>query len=242
MKIKLISDLHQEFYHDEELYKNDSNVDVLVVAGDLAVGYAKVYRALERFADNYKDVIYVPGNHEYYGNTIEAFDSKLKAAIVEPNIHFLNPGSVKIGEVTFIGATLWTNFGGDLFAQQVSARSINDFISIKEFSTSKACNLYYKHCKFIEEGLQKLEGKKIVVTHFLPTKECIAPRFKGPDLINKYFANSLENLIEEYQPEAWFFGHTHDQINYDHIKTKVVANPYGYYKNANYPEFIYEIL
>lgn len=64
MKIRLISDVHFEFYEDSELYTNHNNANVLVIAGDLNVGPVRCFSALKRFAQNYDHVVYTSGNHE----------------------------------------------------------------------------------------------------------------------------------------------------------------------------------
>ena len=66
----------------------------------------------------------------------------------------------------------------------------------------------------------------------MPARECIAPRFRGPDLINDYFANDLGNYIAEMTNAVWLFGHTHDATDIMLGDTRVVANPHGYYNSG----------
>ena len=244
MKIRLLSDLHHEFYEDKTLYQNTHKADVLVVAGDLAVGYEACWQALKQFADTHEHVVYTTGNHEYYKGKISEFDEAIKQFSENTNIYFLNPGMKKIGDVTFIGANLWTNFQGDGWAQQACARSISDFSVIKGFSTDKACQLHANHIKFIREAYLAAEGKKVIVTHFLPAKECISPQWQGASnaTLNKYFANNEgEHISTLSNTPYWLFGHTHDQVDITLGNTRVIASPYGYNKNHDYKEKILEI-
>ena len=55
-------------------------------------------------------MIYVAGNHEYYGQKIPKLTRELKELAAGTNVHFLETESVTIGEVEFLGATLWTDF------------------------------------------------------------------------------------------------------------------------------------
>jgi len=68
MKIKLISDIHVEFGHPNSMVPDrlpNEGVDVLVIAGDLAVGYKKrLKKALRKFCDRFEHVIFVLGNHD----------------------------------------------------------------------------------------------------------------------------------------------------------------------------------
>lgn len=240
MLIELVSDLHHEFYEDLHLYKNPNNVQVLVIAGDLAVGSTNVHIALKRFKESYEHVVYVPGNHEYYGSTIRDFDDSISDFTRNSGIHFLNPGTIKIEDTTFVGAALWTNFQEDHFARLAAKDRISDFYNIKDFSTTNCVELNTIHKQYIKQMLQ-LSNRVVVVTHFLPTLSCISQRFRGAGLLNKYFANDLEDLVEEYQPLAWLFGHTHDQINYQHAATQVIANPYGYNQNKGYSKCLISV-
>jgi hypothetical protein len=60
-----------------------------------------------------------------------------------------------------------------------------------------------------------------------------APRFRGPDLINDYFANNLGEYISTMSDTTWLFGHTHDATDIVIGDTRVVANPHGYYTALN---------
>ncbi len=244
MKIRLLSDLHHEFYEDKNLYQNPDKADVLVVAGDLAVGHDACWAALKQFADTHEHVVYTSGNHEYYRTQIAEFDDYIKRFSQGTNIHFLNPGMTKIKDVTFIGANLWTNFQDDVWAQQTAARGISDFSLIKGFSTSQASNLHATHFKFIREAYDAAEGRKVIVTHFLPAIECISPRWNTPGnaTLNKYFANDYGNWISGLTDVPyWLFGHTHDNVDVAIGDTRVIANPYGYNKNNKYTEKVVEV-
>jgi len=240
MKIRLLSDVHQEFYEDRDLYTNKGE-EVLVIAGDLNVGHDRCWSALKRFAEHTKEVIYVPGNHEYYHGNIAEFDDYLKRFSYGTSVHFLNPGRVSIGGVTFIGAALWSNFGNNDFNRVICANRINDFRVIKGFSGTKCAELYEQHAGYIKDQYEAVEGKKVIITHFLPATECIAPEFKGPDIINYYFANDLGGWISELEDTTWLYGHTHTPGEQTIGTTRLIANPYGYNKNPYYKECLIEV-
>jgi predicted phosphodiesterase len=240
MKIRLLSDIHQEFYEDKELYKSQGE-DVLVLAGDINVGHERTWSALKQFYENQTNIVYVPGNHEYYRHSINTFDDYISRFTRDTNIKFLNPGSVTIAGVTFIGATLWTDFRSDTIAKAICSRNIRDFSVISGFSTNKCVQLNTEHIKYIRDAYSKFNGKKVIVTHFLPAIECIAPEFQGPDLLNYYFANDYGDWIADLKDTTWLFGHTHSLVDKFLGDTRVVANPYGYNYNSNYKECIIEV-
>lgn len=242
MKIRLMSDLHTEFRLPyKQLPLSDyCGEDVLVLAGDIASGSTNTIAVLKFFkAQGYKHVVYVPGNHEYYGTSIYDFDNKMRQKCwAEEGIHFLNCDSVEIDGVLFVGATLWTNFRDNIFSMKAAGRAIADFHYIKgfspempQFSTNDAAKLFYKHWEYIRDAYEQRNGRKVVVvTHFLPALECISPRFWNPaDLLNDYFASDLGNYIADMEDTVWMFGHTHDPIDKVIGNTRIVCNPHGYW-------------
>lgn len=210
--------------------------DVLVLAGDIASGATNTADVIQYFLDQgFPKVVYVPGNHEYYGSTIQHFDDKLLNFCERTrNAHFLRPGTVTIDGVMFTGATLWTNFADNPISQSVCGRMINDFRQIKNFKTRDAYDLYYKHLDYIKQSYEQRGDKPVViVTHFLPARECIAQRWQGTELINDYFANDLGSMIADMKNTTWLFGHTHDAIDLTLGNTRLVCNPHGYYNALN---------
>ena len=242
MKIRLVSDIHQEFYEDTSLYKT-CNEDVLVLLGDLHTGAHQTQKTLRKFREKTQQtIIYIPGNHEYYRTTISDFDAAISLSTRDLGIHLLNPGMVRVGGITFIGATLWSNFRRDGMAKFVCNRGINDFRNIKDFDTDKCADLHEQHIEYIKSAyLAAAEGPRVICTHFLPAVECIAPEYRGPDLINYYFANDYGNYISTLQNTTWLFGHTHTPVDITLGDTRVISNPYGYNKNPNYQEMILQL-
>lgn len=238
MKIRLLSDLHTEFRlpyktHAMSEYRGE---DVLVLAGDIASGSSNAKDVIKHFLDcGFPRVVYLPGNHEYYGSTIKHFDdAMLDFAEITRGVHFLRPGQVEIDGVLFTGGTLWTNFMDNPISQSVCGRMINDFRQIKDFRTRDAYDLYYKHLDFITQSYEQRGNRKlVVVTHFLPARECIAPRWQSGELLNDYFANDLGSWIASMQNTTWLFGHTHDAVDLQLGNTRLVCNPHGYYNAMN---------
>lgn len=245
MKIILFSDIHTEFIKGsaikDYLYPMlHADADVCVLAGDIASGRGNVRNVLNIFAKHYSHVIYIAGNHEYYGSDLVTFDSLDN---LPKNVHFLNPGFVHIcnkeGElVSFIGATLWTNFRNDPFAMIAAKSMISDFRLIKGFSPEIAATRYNRDLEFIQSAYENISNKKVIVTHFLPAVECISPRFRGDNLLNNYFSNDLGDYIATLSNTTWMFGHTHDTMDFFINDTRMVCNPKGY-PNEHYNNFDY---
>lgn len=238
MKIRLLSDLHTEFRLPYKTHQMSEycGEDVLVLAGDIASGSTNTMNVIKHFLDcGFPQIVYVPGNHEYYGTSFDDFNLKMENKCTEyDNVHFLNPGSVTINNVIFVGGTLWTNFADNPLSQSAAKRGINDFRQIRGFDVNRCAQTYYQHFGYIQDVYERRgDSKVVVVSHFLPARECIAPRFRGPDLINDYFANNLGDYITNMSDTTWLFGHTHDATDILLGDTRVVANPHGYYTAMN---------
>ena len=239
MKIKLLSDLHLEGRHGYHVSKKPqpwadyAGEDVLVLAGDIAVGAEAVIQAIDFFlAKGFPEIVYVAGNHECYHHSRDELN-KLKR-VLEPmrKVHYLDCNEiVKIQDVSFFGGTLWTNFGNDSWAKSTASRGINDFRIIDGWTVTKAAEEYERQINYIKWAYENTPGKKVIVTHFLPAQECVSERFKGGHvemLLNKYFANDLGDWISDLSGVTWLFGHTHDALDFNIGDTRLVSNPLGY--------------
>lgn len=241
MKILILSDMHREFNwknHPLPVLPDSDEYDAIVFAGDIGVGTAGIDWAVS-FGDPSKPKVYINGNHEFYQQDYNLLRVRQKNMVLPSNFHLLDPGVVEIGEYVFIGATLWSNLVlGQLRPdpRQVGY-SISDFRLItnneqgRYFSTDDMCKAHNKEVNFIYNALATHAGKKcVVVTHFLPSADCVSPRYKG-DSLNAYFASDCDWLMDDpaFNIPLWIAGHTHDRMVINHRSgTEIVIHPLGY--------------
>jgi Icc-related predicted phosphoesterase len=190
-----------------------------------------------------KPVLYVLGNHEFYGSSIDGAASELKQLCARTHVQVLDNTEVVIGGVRFLGTTLWTDFS--LFgqgAQKATAmaearRVIRDFSRIRRvdaadalFSPDDAAALFKGHAGWLDERLGNPHaGPTVVITHHAPSRKSIHPRFADSPL-NACFVSDAEHLIGTNRAQLWIHGHTHDSFDYLLNGTRVVCNPRGYAK------------
>lgn len=232
MKIQLMSDLHLEMHRDkgkgfiESL--DPAGVDVLVLAGDIFSAYRepKAEMALTMFAAKYPNVIYVAGNHEYYGSHVNSVQETIRNIIAKlPNVHFLNNSFITIDGQRFIGGSGWFPYynHNDRFKQYMS--DFNVIIGFEEW-------VYDQH-KALDVLLNgELLETDIVVTHHLPSIQCIAPQYALSPL-NAFFLSEFDYVILDKKPKLWLHGHTHEQVNLNIGPTRIVCNPLGYKSELN---------
>ena len=242
MKLALASDLHSEFYTDENwLPPLPSTADILVLAGDIGVGEQAITFVHKVAAKLPKTtILWVAGNHEFYRQNID----KTKQLYFEsfqdnPQVHFLDNTSITLNGWTFLGCTLWSGFDGlGLEKQQEVMATINgslaDFSLIRSgihndrFTPETALRLYEESHKWLRGELSKADpDKTVIISHFSPSLNICHPHFPT-SAYSAYFSANCDDLIKRYQPKYWLYGHNHwsDQVTMGN--TVIVSNQLGY--------------
>jgi Icc-related predicted phosphoesterase len=243
MKLWVLSDLHYELRDLPGLKMADlaiPDADVCVVAGDLTNGCGNAIRWLDQHIATSMPVVFVAGNHEFYGDSIlEGREWGHVHAAECPRVRFLDDGEAVIGGVRFLGATFWTDFdldGDGAWAAANFEGRINDSRQIawrtlparEHFGGIRVKYLHIASKRFLTERLsQPFDGPTVVVTHHAPHPGSVHPKYKGSSL-NPSFASDQTELIESYRPALWVHGHVHDSFDYRVDDTRVLCNPKGY--------------
>jgi predicted phosphodiesterase len=232
MKLWILSDLHTEF---ESFDWPAKYANVLILAGDCFTddGVSFIRQAKEHA----EHVLFVPGNHEFYGYEYHARLEYLKSLPCE----VLHNRAIEINGVKFAGSTLWTDFNDDdWFAKQAARRDMNDFYTIKWHNR----NLHPDDTVKLNEQARKfLYGcnADVVITHHIPDTSLIHKKWDNNPL-NLAFANTRINF-NKISPKLWVFGHTHDSVHTNLGDTLFICNPKGYYNEDKEfkPDYMVEI-
>jgi Icc-related predicted phosphoesterase len=246
MKIFLASDLHFEFHNDVDwlppVPESDA-FDIIVLAGDIGTS-SFLGAGLRRFRKKFQDkpIVFVAGNHEHYGKNI---NRNIMDGIDIPDLYFLENGRVDLMGYHFLGSTLWSNFdcmGESLRseAMKLAWKHVVDFISIRtaelsesngvpKFITAEYMAALYQHARtWLITELKTVDPKQtVVVTHFPPSREFRHKQIPESPMSAYFQANCLD-VIEQYQPAAWLYGHNHFSDTRLCGKTQVISNQYGY--------------
>jgi DNA repair exonuclease SbcCD nuclease subunit len=263
MKIAVCSDLHLEF-QDINL-KNEEGAEVLILSGDIMiaedlhnhppvhpndpVNIPNLGRRQEtalRFRDflsrcsfQFPHVIYIAGNHEFYHGRWKASLQHLRDECARyPNVYFLENDIKVINEVSFIGATLWTDCNkGDPLTLHSLTDMMNDFRIIRNdehgYTKLRPAHIMYRHQRtlsYLKAVLPDMKDKKVVfVGHHTPSHQSVHERYKNDFLMNGGYHSDLSEFILDH-PEIvlWTHGHTHEPFDYMIGTTRVFANPRGY--------------
>jgi UDP-2,3-diacylglucosamine pyrophosphatase LpxH len=233
MKLHILSDLHLEFRHFDLPH---TDADAIVIAGDLCPGLEGI-EYLRQHAQ--KPVIYIAGNHEYYGHAFPRLTEQLRAAAAGSLVHFLQDTALVLHDIRFLACTLWTDF--QLFgpaaasvARAQAADCMMDYRHIRHSPTyrhltpldTQAAHQASMH--WLESALAKpFPGPTVVVSHTAPSIQSLAPRWHS-DPVSAAFASNLEALIHRHPVPLWIHGHTHHCVDYHIAQTRILSNQRGY--------------
>lgn len=248
MKLLILSDLHLDvapmaLEHEGQRIGRDA--DLVVLAGDIDEGTRGLRWARASFPD--KPIVYVAGNHEFYGRHWRAHLDVMRRKAEQLEIAFLENQVLEFGNIRFLGCSLWTDFAlyGDHRKQDAMRAAqawLNDYRRIKvqhqdipqEMDWVSQGTLVpeltvYRHRRSLEwleqEVAKGSPESTVVVTHHAPHPRSVPPQYQG-DPLSPAFVSDLEWLMG--RARLWVHGHVHSSMDYWVNGTRVVCNPRGY--------------
>jgi len=262
--LRIVSDLHIEGMKEYKLTKAEREEEtILILAGDICEfpliethPQNAYYEFLKDCNKRFRKVLYVPGNHEYYGTRLGAYpkwkniieqefdkikllnnDTEIVTMDVAGKKDDTNAGSNLQTEFTIAGSTLWTDInGGDPMAIYDGGKFMgHEYIQIQgDFTPHTTIEENRKGREFLNAAIERANvnyDPLIIVTHHLPTHASVPPRFKSTSFNrNCMFANTgLESMFDHLPLRVWIHGHTHDSIDMlmGH-NSRVICNPKGH--------------
>lgn len=255
MKFQLVSDLHIDFWRRNYsicpsfwkfgfVIPDNAEDLILLLAGDTAASTQLLAEFLDEVSARYKYVVFIAGNHEYYGHDMLKYDDTLfDLAMQYDNVYFLDNETISLFGVTIFGATLWTDLNkSEEVAVTTAKYSMNDFRQIgsglgRLFSTKEWLALH-------EESLELLCNTKadIVMTHHLPTKKLVNLSRYGDTPLNYAYFSHLDEVVANSGAKIWLAGHTHNVGKCTIGDTEVIVNCLGYPgENTNLETLIVEV-
>ena len=242
MNFMLYSDLHLDTLAPDSWAPVEVDADVVILAGDISSHTDGLQWAADTFAAwaSRPRVVYVSGNHEYYGAHLGLLDEMRDAKWRRAGVHFLENDTLTLPGLRILGCTLWSGF--DLYGQQDKALSmriagagINDYHVIRHapdgpgLTPRDTLRLHQQSVAWLDAELARpFDGKTVVVTHFAPHRRCVAARFEG-DALSPYFVTDLCWLMRKHAIDVWCYGHTHSNLRFEAENgCRLVSNQRGY--------------
>lgn len=242
-RIRYVSDLHYGVNRKPFIIRGPrKDEQVLILAGDIIDNGMFGIPYVEKFCEQFQHVFMIPGNHEYYSQSVTSAVKIVKHQfkIYPDNLHYDEMQVLELDEVVIIGATLWTDLSKlDYFELLSIRKGMADYFYITQtdephtrlMDSTLWQQLHDTHLKFIADQYDKFKdsGKRIiVVTHHAPSHQSIHSMFKGSKM-NGGFVSDLDQFILDRPLIAdWIHGHTHSRLLYKLGDTTIHCNPAGY--------------
>ncbi|MCB5255766.1 MAG: metallophosphoesterase [Candidatus Cloacimonadaceae bacterium] len=249
MKVQIVSDLHLEFPANRGwLSKNPliPQADILLIAGDMCTlnHFDRIQSFIEGFDRDFALTISTFGNHEFYGSNIEGAYPSVNEKISEHHYRLNNAVYIH-QDLRIIASLLWSYVPS--YAAVKVENGLNDYRFIfkdgprgtqTHILTADSNHYHDLSLKFIQDTLSNpFAGKTIVMTHHLPSFQCVPDIFKGSELTTG-FASNLDDLILQHPEIAlWVHGHAHDFDDRYIGETRMVRNPLGYVDHDEQHDF-----
>ena len=234
MKIQLLSDLHREMAPYFSI--PDTDADVIILAGDIDGGNKGIEWAISEALRLQKPLLYIAGNHEYYRHEYFSLQAQMREIAENCSlIHFLECDETIIGDVRFLGTTLWTDYACTRLSEQsenmrLMASILRDHqvISMTDrlFTPADALSLHQASKAWLENTLNTpYESNTIVITHHGPSIKCAHRDFGNSQMASGFISN-LDYLVKK--ADAWCYGHTHSSLDRKLGNCRLISNQKGY--------------
>lgn len=244
VKALILSDLHTEFYGFVPRGEVVRDVDLVVLAGDIAKGTSGITWA--RIAFPSTRIVYVAGNHEFYGGDWERTLDDLRYAAAALDVDFLENNEIEHMGVRILGCTLWVDFG--YFGRDRIAAAMREYeLGLNDCSAIRTARGRLTANEVLQRHVQSIGwlGNKVaerqvptmVVTHHAPCIQSVEPRYVDDDLTPGFVSELPLALL--YGADIWVHGHMHHSVDYvltEGKPTRVVCNPRGYPLGRRKPE------
>lgn len=239
VKLRYISDIHLEFLKKFPKFKcDDYDNETLLLLGDIGHLNSKNYiDFIEYCSKNFKNVVLVYGNHEYYGTDKDLPIEEVINIDYPVNVHTLNNDVIYLNKITntiethikencikLIGTTLWSNVTNHM------SYLLNDYNYIytndggSKLSVFKVREMFEVNKKFILNEINEM--KCIVLTHH-GTHEICNGQYAGSNTSSGYYTH-IPEIYENKNVIACINGHLHTNVNTEINGIKILSNCVGY--------------
>jgi predicted phosphodiesterase len=231
--IQFVSDVHLEYRTDQQNEQKWWRREIipsapyLILAGDIAPATNHFLPSFYKWcAKNFKKVIHVPGNHEYWdlnGKTRSVHNTDIYLEKLCNNYGIIY-GQKKVVILEddippIICCTLWCSPDNEAIVRR-------DYKYILDFTPAQERKINLNHTSFIANQVNNYQQKCIIVTHHSPLKEGTSRSEFENDPLEKSYTNDLPKIVD--RSLCWIFGHTHFVCNIIRENGAIVcSNPIG---------------
>jgi UDP-2,3-diacylglucosamine pyrophosphatase LpxH len=225
-KIQYASDLHLDYFPPNIQFNEFVKpcAPTLVLAGDIASVWSHVYSEFLTWCSvNWKTVILITGNHEYFcskGNPHTRLDTDQRVdqmCAFLGNVHFLQNGqsyTLPNTNIVFIGATLYSEIDPKIYDEIFVKSDYRKTYTLRNkrlayTEPEDLVAIHRRHKQALSDAIRAVPRnyKAIVVTHYLPTTKLLEPEYQN-DRWRSCYASNLHDLFRP-PVKIWICGHGH---------------------------------
>lgn len=242
---RLLSDTHMELTRKNFVRipaLPDDKETVLILAGDIGT-WKQATSWMFDIKDQFKHIVYVAGNHEYYGQEVALVQRHIHQRLsAHDNLHFLENAYLELDDCLILGATLWTDIGDyDEGAIAVCAKYMNDYKCInigtpedkRVLQPQDTINMHKQSLDYFEQVIDSASKPVVIVTHHAPSFGSVSDEDIGlfDDRIQCAYATNLYDWlsVRNHKVVTWCHGHTHKSMIYRLAGVPVITNAKGYH-------------
>lgn len=244
-KFALGSDLHLEFNVKRCPWKNTGDAKILLLAGDVCdvsnirQGNKLVTSTKQWFKDissEFEYIIWVFGNHEFYGADILTARREYREYLDSlniTNIRILENESLIIDEFEIVGSTLWADFNrANSMVMLQCEGAMNDYSQIRngtgKLKAHNTLQFNVDSIEYIKSRIAESQYPLVVVTHHQPTFYQINQR---SSLLDYAYFNEYFDLIYDNTDKipVWVSGHIHQKRDVMLENTRLITHCRGYH-------------
>lgn len=234
MKVFALSDIHVDYKENKRwlfsLSKQDYKKDILILAGDLTDDLNLLEDCFRSLAEKFKQVLYVPGNHELWVKRNPGLTSMEKVKLISELAHQckVSMDEVHWGSLSIVPLLSWYDFS---FGEPIE-KLRESWVDFRACQWPEGMQELELTQYFLNQNTQ-LEVKNTTVisfSHFMPRIDLM------PSYIPESFhylypvmgSNLLEAQIRQLNPQIHVYGHSHVNRRITLGGIEYINNAFGY--------------
>jgi predicted phosphodiesterase len=251
MAIQILSDLHLEAPKAYDVFQIVPKAPYLALLGDM--GNIASHRDdclafLTLQLNQFRAVLFVPGNHEAYHSNwprtldiLRAFeqdvrkDRSLGEFVLLDRAAFRLPGT----NVTILGCSLFSSIPPE--SQMAVSFGLNDFFQTSDWDVGMHNEAHKRDLAWLNAQVADLEQSDVnimIFSHWSPSLDvrAVEPRHAGSPITSAFSTElSDEACFKSGNVKVWAFGHTHYNCDFTVEREggagrlRLLANQRGYY-------------
>lgn len=235
LKIFALSDIHVDYRENlawlKQLSQWEYQDDFLVLAGDISHRKGLLKQAFDIVKSVFKEVVYVPGNHELWlgSDTLSDSFEKFHVVLEIAEDCGIRTRTCHFESVSFVPLHGWYD-GSFGIPSELLKRSWSDYTTCKWPAGYDDEKITHYFTQLNEENLEVENQLIISLSHFLPRIDIMPSRIprKRRWVYPVLGATILERQIRQLGPDIHVYGHSHvnNRIKLEDIL--YINNAFGY--------------